>query len=109
MRHAADTSDIATGQLAIVPEAALVLRSRDFLRGDVVKRSLTNVESATIVDITSEVKLEHAITRELIDDWVPYGLLRNSMTIEARDKVVYDNWIGSVEEVSADGRVWRCA
>lgn len=86
--------------LAIIPESLLTLRSRDFLKGDVVKRSLTNIESATIVDITAEVKLEHAITKESLDAWVPWNLLGNSMIIEARDKVVYDEWLGTVEEVS---------
>jgi len=86
--------------LAIVPESLLTLRSRDFLKGDVVKRSLTNIESATIVDITAEAKLEHAITKEPVDAWVPWNLLGNSMIIEARDKVVFDEWLGTVEEVS---------
>jgi hypothetical protein len=85
----------------IVPESSLLLYQREFLKGDVVKRSLVAVESAVIVDIRTEVQLEHIMSRERLRNWVPFDKLRNGMAIEARDKVIYDEWIGTVEEVSS--------
>lgn len=85
----------------IVPESSLLLYQREFLKGDVVKRSLVAVESAVIVDIKTEVQLEHIMSRERLRNWVPFDKLRNGMAIEARDKVIYDEWIGTVEEVSS--------
>ncbi|OCF32415.1 hypothetical protein I316_05840 [Kwoniella heveanensis BCC8398] len=98
-------ADITNGELSIVPESSLTLSSRDFLKGDVVKRSLTSPESAVIVDMSTQVKLVHAITKAPVEDWVDYKLLKNSLSIEARDRVVYKGWIGTVEEVFEDGLI----
>ncbi len=92
---------MANGDLSIVPEFSLLLYQREFLKGDVVKRSLTAVESAVVVDVKTEVQLEHVITKQRVKGWVPFEKLGNSLKIEARDKVVYDEWIGTVEEVGA--------
>lgn len=97
-------SDVMDGTLSIVPERKYVLFSRDFMRGDVVKRALTQAESAVVVDIESEVRLE-TITRDPSDrlgamsDWVAWKKLKNSLAAEQRDRVVFDEWIGTVEEV----------
>ena len=96
-----------SGELSIVPESTLLLYQREFMRGDVVKRSLVAVESAIVVDVKTEVQLEHVITHERVRGWVPYEKLASSLQIEARDKVVYDEWIGTVEEVSGDETEWR--
>ncbi|WVF65350.1 hypothetical protein IAT40_000076 [Kwoniella sp. CBS 6097] len=98
-------ADITTGELSIVPESSLTLSSREFLKGDVVKRSLTDPESAVIVDMSTQVKLVHAITKAPVEDWVEYKVLKNSLSIEARDRVVYKGWIGTVEEVFEDGLI----
>ncbi|WVQ93025.1 hypothetical protein IAU59_000088 [Kwoniella sp. CBS 9459] len=98
-------ADTISGDLSIVPESSLTLSSREFLKGDVVKRSLASPESAVIVDMTTQVKLVHAITQTPLDEWVDYKLLKNSLSIEARDRVVYNGWIGTVEEVFEDGLI----
>ena len=92
-------SDTRTGDLSIIPESSLILYQRVFVKGDIVKRSLTAVESAVVVHVKTEVQLEHIITKQRIKGWVPYSKLANSLKIEARDKVVYDEWIGTVEDV----------
>ena len=102
--HPLTFSDAWTGALAIVPESSLVLFQRDFLKGDVVKRSLTAVESAMVVDIKAEVQLHHALTLQKIRGWVPVNKLSSSIPIEVRDKVVYNNWIGEVVEVGLGSR-----
>lgn len=69
--------------------------------GDVVKRSLTSVESAVVLSISSQVKLQPTLHGGItVDGWVPWDSLKRSLVVEARDRVVYDEWIGTVEEVS---------
>ena len=89
-----------TSWLAIVSESSLILYQREFLKGDIVKRSLVSIESAIVVDINTEVQVEHVVTKERIRDWIPYRKLKNALPLEPRDKVVYDEWVGTIEEVS---------
>ncbi|KIR99879.1 ubiquitin-conjugating enzyme E2 O [Cryptococcus deuterogattii 2001/935-1] len=98
-------SHLSTGRLAIVPESTLRLFQREFLKGDIVKRSLTSQESALVVNIKTEVKLQHALTGEELDQWVKYEDVSNALKIDARDRVVYGNWVGTVEEVFENGFV----
>ncbi|WVR08883.1 hypothetical protein IAU60_005942 [Kwoniella sp. DSM 27419] len=98
-------SNMRDDTLAIVPESTLTLRSREFQKGDVVKRSLTSSESAVVTNITTEVKLQHAISKEAVAGWVDYALLENSLKVEAKDRVVYGGWLGTIEEVFEDGLI----
>lgn len=81
-------------------ELDLELFERSFLKGDFVKHSLDDPESAVVIDISSECKLEHVISGQRLDGWIPWTALRNDVRVEAKDKVVYDEWIGTIEEVS---------
>lgn len=54
-----------------------------------------------MVNIKTEVKLQHALTGEELDQWVKYEDVSNALKIDARDRVVYGNWVGTVEEVSS--------
>lgn len=95
-----EISDMTLSTLSIVPESSLILFQREFLKGDIVKRSLTAIESAVVMGSESEVQLEHAITGKKVKGWIPWSRLRTGMAMEARDRVVYGNWIGTVEEAS---------
>lgn len=57
-----------------------------------------------MVNIKTEVKLQHALTGEELDQWVQYEDVSNALKIDARDRVVYGNWVGTVEEVSSKTR-----
>ncbi|ORY33042.1 hypothetical protein BCR39DRAFT_463825 [Naematelia encephala] len=103
LRGEVGIQDMQTGDLTIVPESTLLLYAREFLKGDVVKRSLTAVESAVVTDVRSEVQLEHVINKRPVRAWVPSEKLDSALKIEARDRVVYDEWLGIVEEVFEDG------
>lgn len=71
---------------------------------------MTSQESALVVNVKTEIKLQHALTGEELDQWVKYEDVSNALEIDARDRVVYDNWIGTVEEVSSIPRaVYTCA
>jgi ubiquitin-conjugating enzyme E2 O len=76
--------------LAISPESSLILVQRDFIKGDLVKRSLTSVEAAVVKDVRTEVMMEHAITKEKVNGWVGFEKLENGFALEARDRVVLD-------------------
>lgn len=92
--------NVLTRELMIVPESTLSLFQREFLTGDIVKRSLANIESAVVIESKSEVRLEHVMSKQKVEEWVPYDLLKGAMVLEARDRVIYDEWVGTVEEVS---------
>lgn len=81
------------------------------MNGDLVKRSLTAVESAMVIGVETEVQLDHVLGIFKIDGWTPTEKVRNAMNIEARSRVVYDNWVGVVEEVrcAEAGRLSRMA
>lgn len=53
-----------------------------------------------MVNVKTEIKLQHALTGEELDQWVKYEDVSNALEIDARDRVVYGNWVGTVEEVS---------
>ncbi|GMK56130.1 hypothetical protein CspeluHIS016_0211860 [Cutaneotrichosporon spelunceum] len=96
-------SDVMNGTLQVVSEFDLELFERAFLKGEFVKHSLMDAESALVVDVETECLIEHVISGERLSQWVPWGKLRNAVRIEAKDKVVYNEWIGTVEEVFEDG------
>ena len=80
---------------------------RQFMRGEMVKRSLTDAESAVIIETISQVKLESLFhVGRRVDGWVPWDQLKNSLVFEKRDRVVYNNWVGTVEEVSYTVSAW---
>lgn len=54
-----------------------------------------------MVNIKTEVKLQHVLTGEELEQWVQYEDVSNALKIDARDRVVYGNWVGTVEEVSS--------
>jgi ubiquitin-conjugating enzyme E2 O len=71
------------------------------MRGEFVKRNLTDLESAVVVESNTKVKLESLyLIGYRLPVWVPWNKLANALALERRDKVVYQNWIGTVEEVS---------
>ncbi|CAK9781769.1 hypothetical protein CC85DRAFT_267536 [Cutaneotrichosporon oleaginosum] len=96
-------SDVMTGDLKVMSEMDLELFERPFVKGDFVKHSLMDAESALVIDVQTECMIEHVISGERISQWVPWDKLRNAVRIEAKDKVVYDEWLGTVEEVFEDG------
>ena len=89
-----------TQDLLICPESELVLYHRAFIKGDIVKRSLASPESAVVVDQKAEVQLEHLGTKKKVEQWVPLDSLVGHFVVEPGDRVVHNNWLGTVEHVS---------
>ncbi|KAK4689375.1 ubiquitin-conjugating enzyme E2 O, partial [Tremellales sp. Uapishka_1] len=91
--------NVSDGKLSIVPESSFHLLTRDFARGDFVKRSLTSTESAVVLETFSEVRVSQPVTGEIIDKWIDRRLLRSALPMDTGKKVVYNQWIGTVGEV----------
>jgi ubiquitin-conjugating enzyme E2 O len=96
---------VTTGEYETASELDLQLFERQFMKGDLVKHTLTDIESAVVIDTKTECKLGHVISGERLPRWIPWNQLRNAVQIEAKDRVVYDEWIGTVEEVLEEGLV----
>lgn len=101
----ANGSNAMSSEFESAPQASLQLFDRQFMKGDLVKHALTDVESAVVISVETECQLEHVISHERIPRWIPWKQLTNAVKIEAKDKVVYDEWIGTVEEVFEDGLI----
>lgn len=91
------------GEQLIVPESSVRLYMRDFQRGDIVKRSLTKPESAVVLESKSEVQLQHCFSGQKVDEWISADLLVPSIVFERGDRVIYNNWVGTVEAVIEAG------
>ena len=98
--YCTDGSHATTGEYETASELDLQLFERQFMKGDLVKHALTDLESAVVVETRTECLVEHVISRERLHKWIPWTELKNAVQIEAKDRVVYDEWIGTVEEVS---------
>lgn len=92
-------------ELAIVPESSVQLVSREFLTGDLVKRSLTQSKSGIITRLRASVQVEHVFTKQRLDAWIPQEKLKSSLMVERKDKVFFDEWVGSVEDVYEEGQI----
>ncbi|RXK38456.1 hypothetical protein M231_04221 [Tremella mesenterica] len=84
---------------SIVPESTLELIHREFSVGDVVKRSLLDTKSGVILATKSQIQLEHAISHQKLDGWIPASKVIVAVQIEKKDKVVHGPWIGIVDDV----------
>ena len=88
-----------TGELSIVSESDFRLHQREYLKGDVVKRSLADLDSAVVIEVRTDCRLQHVVTGHQVGDWFPFEKLKSALLFEARDRVVIDNWIGTVDDV----------
>ena len=54
-----------------------------------------------VIETMTKVKLESLFhVGRRLHEWVPWKLLGSNLALEQRDRVVYDDWVGTVEEVS---------
>ncbi|KAH8835912.1 hypothetical protein DL96DRAFT_1576028 [Flagelloscypha sp. PMI_526] len=82
----------------IVDESQIRLIDRCLQLNDHVKRSTTDLQSATITGMNVRAKVAHAITGELLLDWITEDVLKKRSTAEVGDLVLYDDWVGQVVE-----------
>lgn len=90
----------------IVPESTLTLWTRTMALGEVVKKSLTALEAATVIGVQHEYQVEHVMSGQKITEWIPEELLVPYVPFAQGDKVIYKNWIGTVETVVEVAQAW---
>lgn len=88
-----------TGVHEIVRETDYYLVDRSMQPGDIVKRSVHDVQSGVILESKVEVKLEHAVSMAQYAGWVWSDELENATEVYIGDYVLYDDWVGQIEEV----------
>ncbi|KAE8209671.1 hypothetical protein CF327_g6372 [Tilletia walkeri] len=93
-----------SGKRAIVHESTLEVRDRAFQTGDRCKRSVLPTTSGVILSVTTEVQLEHVLSKQRTD-WVPASEFTNAARVFVGDHVINSNWVGVVEEVFEEALV----
>ncbi len=68
-------------------------------RGDLVKRTVHDVTSGVVTGASVEVQVEHAVGMDQYSGWIASEDLENAMDLYIGDFVIYDDWVGQVEEV----------
>ncbi|KZT36569.1 hypothetical protein SISSUDRAFT_1049714 [Sistotremastrum suecicum HHB10207 ss-3] len=89
----------------IVQESELTLVDRSFNIGSPVKRSFDDVQSGIVVDVETKARLEHAISGVVVPGWISTLDVYPSPPLEIGDYVIYDDWVGQIEEVFDESTV----
>ena len=84
------------GRREIRSEDEFELLDRTFRPGSVCKRFQDDTMSGIVLSTTVSVRLQHAITNELLDRWVPLNDTDPGHELEIGDHIVCDNWVGQV-------------
>ncbi|KAG8896936.1 hypothetical protein FRB99_008571, partial [Tulasnella sp. 403] len=92
-------SYLVSGEHEIVREEDYYIVDRSLQPGDLVKRSVHDVQSGVVLESNVEVKLEHAVSMVQYAGWVSSDELENATEVYVGDYVVYDDWVGLVEEI----------
>ncbi|KAJ3783382.1 hypothetical protein GGU10DRAFT_361067 [Lentinula aff. detonsa] len=90
-----DTAD----KREILSESELQLLDRSLQPGDVIKRSVDDVQSGMVLDVRMKTRLEHAISKEQVDGWKTSKDFDANRQAEIGDYVVYEDWLGQVIEL----------
>ncbi|KAI0695133.1 hypothetical protein BC835DRAFT_980174 [Cytidiella melzeri] len=93
----AATSDLP--QREILPESKLVLLDRMYQPGDLLKKSIDDVQSGIVTGIDVRGRLEHAISFEPIASWKTMDDMEFYIDVDMGDYVVYNDWVGQVVEM----------
>jgi len=84
------------GRREICSENEFELLDRTFRPGSVCKRFQEDSMSGIVLDTSVQVRVQHAITHELLDRWVPLDETNPGHELEIGDHIIYDDWVGQV-------------
>jgi len=84
------------GERDILLETELKLVDRTVHPGEFCKRAIDEVQSGVVIDIHVKSRLEHAISREIVEGWKTLDDLMTRVDAEIGDYVVFDDWVGQV-------------
>lgn len=84
------------GRREICPEDDFDLLDRTFRPGSVCKHFQEDSMSGIVLATDVHVRVQHAITHELLDQWVPLDETNPGHELEIGDHIIYDDWVGQV-------------
>jgi len=84
------------GRREICPEDEFELLDRTFRPGSVCKRFQEDSMSGIVLSTDVHVRVQHAITHELLDRWVALNETNPGHELEIGDHIIYDDWVGQV-------------
>ena len=88
------------GKREICSEDEFELLDRTFRPGSVCKRLQDGTMSGIVLNTHVDVRVQHAITHELLDGWLPLDETNPGHELEIGDHVIYDDWVGQVRLVA---------
>lgn len=84
------------GRREICSEDEFELLDRTFRPGSVCKRFQDDTMSGIVLNTSVNIRVQHAITHELLDRWVPLNETNPGHELEIGDHIICDNWVGQV-------------
>lgn len=76
----------------------MVLFRREMVRGDVVKKSLAEQESALVLSMRTEVQLDNVFDERIkIEEWTSTDKLQDIEVYLPGYQVAFDNWLGIID------------
>ena len=84
------------GRREICSEDEFELLDRTFRPGSVCKRFQDDTMSGVVLSTNVNIRVQHAITHEPLDRWVPLNETNPGHELEIGDHIIYDNWVGQV-------------
>ncbi|KAH9855005.1 hypothetical protein C2E23DRAFT_875028 [Lenzites betulinus] len=83
----------------IVSEDALELVDRLYQPGDLLKRSVDDVQSGIVTRSNVKVRLDHAISGQVVPGWLSKDDIEAAVEIDMGEYVIYNDWVGQVVEM----------
>lgn len=84
------------GRREICSEDEFELLDRTFRPGSICKRFQDDTMSGIVLSTNVNIRVQHAITHELLDRWVPLNETNPGHELEIGDHIIHDNWVGQV-------------
>lgn len=84
------------GRREICSEDDFELLDRTFRPGSVCKRLQDDTMSGIVLSTHVNVRVQHAITHQLLDRWIPLDETNPGHELEIGDHVIHDDWVGQV-------------
>ena len=84
------------GRREICPEDEFELLDRTFRPSSVCKSLQDDSMSGIVLSTSVHVRVQHAITHELLDRWVSLDETNPGHELEIGDHIIYDDWVGQV-------------
>ncbi|KAI0832769.1 hypothetical protein BC628DRAFT_1415018 [Trametes gibbosa] len=83
----------------IVSEDTLELVDRLYQPGDLLKRSVDDVQSGIVTRTNVKVRVDHSINGQAVPGWLSKDEIEAAVEIDMGEYVIYNDWVGQVVEM----------